>query len=246
MRISVFRGPNGLTGRTLVKQALAAGHEVVACDPFKPAAFPVQPRPCLGGCRKPTSPTPIATLRPRSREPTRCCPALGRPRSPASRSNVCSDGVHNHRRRDGPGTVAKRIAGWSVQTAVRGRTTHADGGFPAQPRDAADGVRKRSARARTTDMRADGKQSWRESSPRLDDCPARPACSTARSRVCLRGSADGPLDGGFHQPGGSRRLPTHPGHRRPVFVDKVIEVTTSEGAPTLFQMIRPRGVQGAK
>ena len=38
MRISVF-GANGLTGRTLVKQALAAGHEVVAVT-RQPAAFP--------------------------------------------------------------------------------------------------------------------------------------------------------------------------------------------------------------
>ena len=50
MRIAVF-GANGLTGRLLTEQALAAGHEVAAVT-RRPAGFPITRTPERRGGRR--------------------------------------------------------------------------------------------------------------------------------------------------------------------------------------------------
>jgi putative NADH-flavin reductase len=224
MRISVF-GANGLTGRTLVKQALAAGHEVVAVT-RKPAEFPFSHD--LLEVAEADVHDAIATAR--AVEATDAVlSALGVPfaRKPI---NVYSDGIHNI-----AGAMAlhgvKRIAVVS-STAVEPHH-HADGGFllnrVMQPM-----VSRTIGKTTYADMRA-MEAILRESS--LDWTIVRSAGLFDADHVSAYDVSDGPLDGVF-----TSRADLADCLLNQVsddqFVGKVIEVTTSEGAPTLLQMIR--------
>lgn len=224
MKISVF-GANGLTGRTLVKQALAAGHEVVAVT-RQPSAFPFSHD--LLEVADADVHNEIATAR--AVEGTDAVlSALGVPfaRKPI---NVYSDGVHKI-----AGAMAlhgvKRIAVVS-STAVEPHH-HADGGFllnrVMQPM-----VSRTIGKTTYTDMRA-MEAILRESS--LDWTIVRSAGLFDADNVSAYDVSDGPLDGVFTSRADlADCLLTQVIDDQ--FVGKVIEVTTSEGAPTLFQMIR--------
>jgi len=224
MRISVF-GANGLTGRTLVKQALAAGHEVVAAT-RKPAKFPF--RHDLLEVAEADVHNEIAVAR--AVEGTDAVlSALGVPfaRKPI---NVYSDGVQHIADAMGLHGV-KRIAVVS-STAVEPHH-HAEGGFllnrVMQPM-----VSRTIGKTTYADMRA-MEAILRESS--LDWTIVRSAGLFDADRVSAYDVSDGPLDGVFTSRADladcllSQVIDDQ-------FVGKVIEVTTSEGAPTLLQMVR--------
>jgi uncharacterized protein YbjT (DUF2867 family) len=224
MRISVF-GANGLTGRTLVKQALAAGHEVVAVT-RKPAEFPFSHD--LLEVAEADVRDEIATVR-AVEGADAVLSTLGVPfdRKPI---NVYSDGAANI-----VGAMArhgvKRIAVVS-STAVEPHL-HADGGFllnrVMQPL-----VSKTIGKTTYADMRA-MEAILRESS--LDWTIVRSAGLFDADRVSAYDVSDGPLDGVFTSRADlADCLLSQVSDDR--FVGKVVEVTTSEGAPTLFQMIR--------
>jgi nucleoside-diphosphate-sugar epimerase len=224
MRISVF-GANGLTGRALVKQALAAGHEVLAVT-RKPAEFPFSHH--LLKVAEADVRNEIAADR-AVEGADAVLSTLGVPfdRKPI---NVYSDGTANivaAMARHG----VKRIAVVS-STAVEPHP-HADGGFllnrVMQPL-----VSKTIGRTTYADMRA-MEAILRETT--LDWTVVRSAGLFDADHVSAYDVSDGPLDGVFTSRADLAdcllRQVTENG-----FVGKVIEVTTSEGAPTLFQMIR--------
>ncbi len=224
MRICVF-GANGLTGRILVKQALDGGHEVTAVT-RRPAQFPFSHD--LLEVAEGDVQNEIATVRVVEGAEV-VLSALGVPfaRKPI---HIYSDGV-----RKIAGAMAvhgvKRIVVVS-STAVQPHN-HADGGFllnrVMQPL-----VSRTIGRTTYADMRA-MEAILRESG--LDWTIVRSAGLFDADHVSAYKVSDGPLDGVFTSRADlAHLLLSQVSDDR--FIGKVIEVTTSDGAPTLFQMIR--------
>lgn len=224
MRLTVF-GANGGTGRILVRQALQAGHEVVAVT-RRPAGFPfTHPRLVIAGADVHDGEAVSSALRgsdavlstlgvPFTRKPitvystgigtiTEAMSRLGLKRIVA----VTSSAVEPHQHASG-GFMLNRVMQPLVSRTI-GKTTYAD-------------MRVMEDRLRVSD---------------LDWTVVRPSGLFDAGRVSSYQVSDGPLDGVFT----SREdlaacLLDQAGSAR--FARKAIEVTTSEGTPTLWQMIR--------
>jgi uncharacterized protein YbjT (DUF2867 family) len=224
MRISVF-GANGGTGRVLVRQALDAGHEVVAVT-RRPGEFPLtHPRLVIVGADVRDS----QAVRRAVEGAGAVLSSLGVPftRKPVT---VYSEGVSVI-------TAAmsrlgvKRIAVVS-STAVEPHP-HAEGGFMLN-RVMQPLVSATIGKTTYADMRV-MEDILRRSD--LDWTVVRSAGLFEAGRVSSYQISDGPLDGVFT----SREdlaacLLAQAGDSR--FAGKTIEVTTSERVPTLWQMIR--------
>ena len=224
MRLTVF-GANGATGRILVRQALEAGHEVVAVT-RRPAGFPfTHPRLVIAGADVHDGQAVAKTMQgsgavlsalgvPFTRKPvtvysagissiTAAMSRLGLKRLVA----VSSSAVEPHAHADG-GFMLNRVMQPLVSRTI-GRTTYAD-------------MRVMEDRLRASDV------NW---------TVVRPSGLFNAGHVSAYQVSDGPLGGVFtsredlaacllEQTGSSR------------FARKAIEVTTPEGTPTLWQMIR--------
>ena len=224
MRLTVF-GANGGTGRILVRQALDAGHQVVAVT-RRPAGFPfTHPRLAVAGADVhdgravgPAVQGSDAVLSvlgvPFTRQPVTVysagISAIAEAMSRAGLKRlvaVTSTAVEPHRHADG-GFMLNRVMQPLVSATI-GRTTYAD-------------MRSMEARLRVSD---------------LDWTVVRPSGLFDAGRVSSYQVSEGPLDGVFT----SREdlaacLLDQAGSAR--FARKTIEVTTTEGTPTLGQMIR--------
>lgn len=224
MRLTVF-GANGATGRLLVRQALDAGHEVAAVT-RRPAGFP------FAGPR-------LTVVAGDVRDDQAVLRAVD-----GSHAVLSTLGVPFTRRpvtvySEGISVIAAAMSRLGLKRLVAVSSTtveshhHAEGGFllnrVMQPL-----VSATIGKTTYADMRA-MEAVLRDSD--LDWTVVRPAGLFDAGRVSAYQVSDGPLDGVFT----SREdlaacLLEQAGDPR--FVRKAIEVTTSEGAPTLWQMVR--------
>lgn len=224
MLLSVF-GANGGTGRLLIRQALDAGHEVTAVT-RRPADFPfAHPRLFVAGAD-------VADGRAvtRAMEGSQAVlSSLGVPftRQPIS---VYSEGVSVI------GAAMSRLG--IKRIVVVGSTAvephpHAEGGFMLN-RVMQPLVSRTIGKTTYADMRA-MEDILRASD--LDWTVIRSAGLFEAGRVSAYQVSDGPLDGVFtsREDLAACMLAQVSDTR---FIRKTIEVTTSEGVPTLWQMIR--------
>lgn len=224
MKITVF-GANGLTGRQLVRQALDAGHDVVAVTRH-PADYSFTHARLVVAEADAHDPGPVASA---VEGADAVLSTLGVPftRKPIS---IYSVGVHTITEAMTLHGV-KRIAVVS-STAVEPHH-HADGGFLLN-RIMQPMVSKTIGKSTYADMRA-MEAGLRDSN--LDWTVIRSAGLFDTDRVSDYQVSDGPLDGIFT----SRADLAHLLLTQVMdtsYVGKAIEITTSEGAPTLWQMIR--------
>lgn len=224
MRLTVF-GANGGTGRILVGQALEAGHEVVAVT-RRPAGFPfTHPRLVIAGADVHDGQAVSSALR----GSDAVLSVLGVPftRKPVT---VYSAGISSI-------TAAMSRLGLKRIVAVTSSAVephrHAGGGFMLN-RVIQPLVSRTIGKTSYADMRV-LEERLRESD--LDWTVVRPSGLFDSGRVSSYRASDGPLDGVFT----SREdlaacLLEQAGS--PGFARKAIEVTTVEGTPTLWQVIR--------
>ena len=224
MRISVF-GANGATGRLLVKQALDAGHEVTAVT-RRPAEFPFT-HPHLDVARADVAEAQAVTRALDGSDAV--LSSLGVPftRKPIT---VYSQGVSVI------GAAMSRLG--MKRIVVVGSTAvephpHAEGGFMLN-RVMQPLVSRTIGKTTYDDMRA------MEGILRASDLEwtvIRSAGLFEAGQVSSYQVSDGPLDGVFtsREDLAACLLEQATDSR---YVRKTIEVTTSEGAPTLWQMIR--------
>jgi putative NADH-flavin reductase len=224
MRLTVF-GANGGTGRVLVRQALDAGHEVTAVT-RRPTEFPfTHPRLVLAGADVHDNRAVTRTLD----GSDAVLSSLGVPftRKPIT---VYSDGVS---------VITEAMSRLGVKRIVVVSSTavephhHAEGGFllnrVMQPLVSRTIGKTTYADQRTMEgiLRASD----------LDWTIIRSAGLFDAGHVSSYQVADGPLDGVFTSRDDlAACLLAQASDLR--FVRKVIEVTTSDGVPTLLQMIR--------
>lgn len=224
MKITVF-GANGLTGRQLVQQALAAGHDVVAVTRH-PAAYPfTHARLVLAEADAHDA----AAVGRAVEGADAVLSALGVPftRKPVT---IYSEGVRtitDAMTRHG----VKRIAVVS-STAVEPHR-HADGGFLLN-RIMQPTISRTVGKTTYADMRA-MEAILRESI--LDWTIIRAAGLFDAEHVSDYRVSDGPLDGVFTSRADLAALLLTQASDT-TFVGTAVEITTSEGAPTLWQMIR--------
>lgn len=224
MRLTVF-GANGGTGRVLVRQALDAGHEVVAVT-RRPDGFPFSHRrlviaggdvhnasaviravdgadAVLSTLGVPFTRKPIAVYSQGISVITAAMSDLGVKRIVA----VSSTAVQPHRHADG-GFLLNHVMQPLVSKTI-GKTTYAD------------------QRVMEDILRGSD----------LDWTVIRPSGLFDAGHVSSYQVSDGPLDGAFTSRDDlAACLLAQAADSR--YIRKVIEVTTSEGAPTLLQMIR--------
>ena len=224
MRLAVF-GANGGTGRVLVRQALDAGHTVVAVT-RRPAEFPFAD-PCLVIAGADVHDGQAVTKAVEGADAV--LSALGVPftRDPIT---VYSGGISSI-------AAAMNRLGLKRIVAVTSSAVephhHAEGGFMLN-RVMQPLVAKTIGKTTYADMRV---MEDRLRASDLDWTVVRPSGLFEAGRVSSYQVSDHPLDGIFT----SREdlaacLLAQVGDAR--FARKAIEVTTSEGTPTLWQMIR--------
>lgn len=223
MRLTVF-GANGATGRLLVKQALDAGHEVTAVT-RRPADFPF-------------ADTRLAVVAGDVRDGQAVTRALD-----GSEAVASSLGVPFTRKpvtiySEGVSVIVAAMSRLGLKRLVVVSSTtvephaHAEGGFMLN-RVMQPLVSATIGKTTYADMRA-MEDILRGSD--LDWTVVRPAGLFDAGRVSSYQVSDGPLDGVFTSRDDlAACLLAQAGDSR--FVRKAIEVTTSEGTPTLWQMI---------
>lgn len=224
MRISIF-GANGGTGRVLVRQALDAGHEVVAVT-RRPGEFPfTHPRLVIAGADV--------------RDIRAVCSALE-----GSGAVLSSLGVPFTRKpvtvySEGVSVITAAMSLLGVKRIVVVSSTavephrHAEGGFMLN-RVMQPLVSRTIGKTTYADMRV-MEDILRRSD--LDWTVVRPAGLFEAGRVSSYQVSDGPLDGVFTSREDLAACLLAQGSD-PRFARKTIEVTTSERVPTLWQMIR--------
>ena len=224
MRLTVF-GANGGTGRLLVRQALDAGHEVAAVT-RRPAGFPfAHPRLAVVGADVRDGQAVARALE----GSEAVLSSLGVPftRKPVT---VYSEGVC---------VIAEAMSRLGRKRLVVVSSTavephhHAEGGFMLN-RCMQPLVSATIGKTTYADMRA--MEDILHGSD-LDWTVVRPAGLFDAGRVSSYQLSDGPLDGVFTSRDDLAACLLAQA-RDTRFVRKTIEVTTSEGTPTLWQMIR--------
>lgn len=224
MRLTIF-GANGATGRVLVRQALQAGHDVVAVTRH-PDGFPVRHQrltvavadahdgPAVAGVIKGSDAVLSALGVPFTRQPvTIYSDSAARIAAAMSQLGV------------------KRVA--VVSSTAVDPHPHADGGFllnrVAQPL-----ITRTIGRSSYADMRA---MEALLSASDLDWTVIRSGGLFDAGHVSAYQAGEGPLDGAFTSRDDlAACLLAQAGDTR--FVRRIIEIATSEGTPTLWQMIR--------
>jgi uncharacterized protein YbjT (DUF2867 family) len=224
MKITVF-GANGLTGRQLAQQALDLGHDVVAVTRH-PAAYPLtHPRLVVAEAN---AYDPAAVGRTVGGADA-VLSALGVPftRKPITIYSAGVRTIIDAMTRHG----VKRIAVVS-STAVEPHH-HADGGFLLN-RIMQPMVSRTIGKTTYADMRA-MEAILRDSV--MDWTAIRAAGLFDADHVSEYRVSDGPLDGVFTSRADLADLLLTQASDT-AYVGKTVEITTSEGAPTLWQMIR--------
>jgi putative NADH-flavin reductase len=229
MRLTIF-GANGATGRVLVGQALAAGHEVTAVTRH-PAGFPITGSGLVVAEADVYDGRAVASAIEGS---DAVLSALGVPftRRPIT---VYSEGIAN---------IAEAMSRLGVKRIVAVSSTtvephaHRDGGFLLN-RVLQPVISATLGKSTYADMRA--MEGILRASD-LDWTVVRSAGLFDAGQVSAYQVSDGPLDGVFT----SREdlaacLLAQAADVR--FVRKAVEVTTSEGVPTLWQLIRREAVK---
>jgi putative NADH-flavin reductase len=224
MKLTIF-GANGATGRVLVRQALEAGHEVVAVTRH-PADFPVRhDQLCVAEADAHDGPAVASAIK----GSEAVLSTLGVPftRQPIT---LYSDGV---------GRIAAAMSQLGVRRiAVVSSTAvdphpHADGGFllnrVAQPL-----ISRTIGRTTYADMQA--MESLLRASD-LDWTAVRPGGLFDAARVSAYQVSDHLLPGAYTSRADLAACLLAQA-ADPRFMRKTIEITTTEGAPTLWQLIR--------
>jgi len=224
MKITVF-GANGLTGRQLVQRALDAGHDVVAATRH-PADYPLTHERMVVAEADAHDPGAVARA---VEGADAVLSALGVPftRKPIDIYSAGVSAIVEAMMLHG----VKRLAVVS-STAVEPHR-HADGGFVLN-RIMQPMVSQTIGKSTYTDMRA-MEAILRESM--LHWTVIRSAGLFDADHVSDYQASDGPLDGVFTSRADlADLLLVQAGDTN--YVGKAVEITTSEGAPTLWQMIR--------
>jgi putative NADH-flavin reductase len=224
MKITVF-GANGLTGRQLVQRALDAGHDVVAVTRH-PADYPLTHERMVVAEADAHDPGAVARA---VEGADAVLSALGVPftRKPIDIYSAGVSAIVEAMMLHG----VKRLAVVS-STAVEPHR-HADGGFVLN-RIMQPMVSQTIGKSTYTDMRA-MEAILRESM--LNWTVIRSAGLFDADHVSDYQVSDGPLDGVFTSRADlADLLLVQAGDTN--YVGKAVEITTSEGAPTLWQMIR--------
>lgn len=230
--ITVF-GANGATGRLTVRQALAAGHEVTAVT-RRPEQFPVRGAKLTVVRADVTD--KVATARAIEGADV-VLSSVGVPfaRGPITVYSAAADTIIAGMARHG----VKRLAVVS-STAVEPHA-HAEGGFVLN-RVMQPLIAKTIGKSTYTDMRV-MERIVRESD--LDWTIIRPSGLFDADQVTEYQVGDGQLDGVFTSRADLADLLVRQavGDR---YVRKTIEITTSQGAPTLLQVIRREAFGGQR